>query len=554
MAELTTIQAAQLLACKENWQFFFEKFYKIAFPGRGAIEFRLRDYQVEVCRTLDKCDRVIGLKARQIGWTTIAMAYVLYDALFNDEHSWLLVSKDEDAAQLMLHKVKYAINRLPKWMKDVLPSWHGTKTEIEFGNGSRIQAVPATGSTGRGDSVWGVLMDEAAFMEYATEIWGAVEPLAYGKIMVFSTANGMGNFFHDVWLDSQREDSVWTGLFFPWHVVPDRDEDWYNRKRLGFRGVEWLFFQEYPASPEEAFAKSGRVAFEHGLVDACFVELEPEFRLKYSPGQPFSLLKDGEWADIEISVWRPPVQERDERNRLLRPPNYVVAADFAEGLEHGDFTYVTVFNCNAVDGRFEQVAACRSSVPIAYSADLLEQLGNWYFEALIVGERNAAGVMPMEMLGNVLWYPRLYRMDRFGEMPTMEDRTTRYGWFTDRKSKPKMVHDFVLALTEGQVVLHDKDFVLEAQMFVADGKGSYSATPGRHDDVVMGTLLGWQGVLDSSHYAITWVDDVLPPMTHEEMDALMFASERRRSPLDTPIGVKVEKVKKTFMLSEGNLR
>lgn len=558
MAELTTVQAAQLFASSQNREYFFEQFYKIPIVGRGPNTFHMRDYQKEVVRSFDSADFLIGLKARQIGWTTIGVGYALHDALFNEEHPWLFVSKDEDAAAMMVDKAKYALTRLPNWMKGHMPTWSSTQGEIKFSNGSRIVSVPATDKAGRGDSVYGALLDECAFMEYAEPIWGAVQPLVYGKAMIFSTANGMGNFFHDIWLDAQMADSVWTDMFYPWNVVPERDEDWYRRTKLAFRGREWLFYQEHPSSPEEAFAKSGRVAFNHDIVNAAYEEMEPVARYLFIPGQEPRPMAESEVADIEVVVYVPPVIERDERGRLLREPNYVVGGDFAEGLDHGDFTYMSVFNCNEreSDGRFEQVAVCKSSIPIAYSADLMYWLGMFYHQALLVGERNAAGVMPLEMLGNHMYYPRLYRMDRFAEVPYTADRTYRFGWYTDRKSKPKMVNDFVLALTEGMVVIHDPDFLHEAQMFVADGKGSYAATEGRHDDVIMGTLVAWQGVLDSPHYGLTWFDDTIPPVTHDDIDALVFAPEEIWSVYEQPLGSSPDDSapKRSIFLTAGNFK
>jgi hypothetical protein len=256
-------------------------------------------------------------------------------------------------------------------------------------------------------------------------------------------------------------------------------------------------------------------------------------------------------------VWKPPHVERDSNDTLLRRPNYVVSADFAEGMEHGDFTYMTVFNANPdLHGRYEQVLSCKSSIPIAYSADLMSWIGYWYHTALLIGERNNAGVMPLELLGNEMWYPRLYRMNRFAEIPLAADRTPRYGWFTDKKSKSKMVNDFILALSEGMVVLHDHDFVVEAQTFISDGKGSYGASSMNHDDVIMGTLVGWQGVLDAPEYPILWRDTTTPPVTHADVDQVFFPKSRGgNSIMYKPIGQReVLQTKKGFLIQKGNIK
>ncbi len=541
-----------IAACRVSKDFFFENYYYIPVVGKGAQLFKLRDYQRRIAAEIDESRLIIGLKARQIGWTTIGVANALHDCLFNPEHPWLFVSRTEGAAQKMLEKAVYAYYRLPAWMRGMLPKLESqTQSAIVFANGSRIESVPATGSTGRGDAVYGALLDECAFMEYAEDIWGAVEPLVYGPAMLFSTANGMGNFFHEIWLDSQHDESVWKGIFYPWDVVDTRDQDWYDHARASFRGREWLFFQEYPSNPEEAFAKSGRVAFAADIVDYCYQPIDPVAKYKWNIGSEPTLIDKDEAADIEVMIWKDPTVIRDEEGRPRWKPSYVVGADVAEGLDHGDFSYVTVFDANTG----EQMASCKSAMPVSYLDGLILWLGEYYWTALVAVERNNAGILPIDRLYRDHWYPRLYRMDTFARFRT-SDRTPQYGWRTDRATKPKMVNDFVFALSEGAVLLHDPEFVIEAQTFVSDGKGSYSATSNNHDDVIMGTLVAYQGVLDTPQYDNFWEDtNVLPP-THDEMDAIWFAdhSESSADILDKPLGRRDEEVKvvKTVTFTEAN--
>jgi len=391
-------------------------------------------------------------------------------------------------------------------------------------------------------------------MEYAEEIWGAVEPLVYGPAMLFSTANGMGNFFHEIWLDSQRSDSVWHGIFFPWDVVDTRNQAWYDHTRLSFRGRDWLFYQEYPSSPEEAFAKSGRVAFVSDLVSACFEEIEPSRILSWViNGEPVEV-DSVDMADIPVVIWKEPEVIRDEETKRAKwKPNYVVAADVAEGLEHGDWTYVTVLDVNTG----EQMASCKSAIPVSYLDDLLVHLGYFYHTALIAVERNNAGILPLDRLYRDHWYPRIYRMDKFGEM-AVGDRTPRYGWRTDAATKPKMVNDFVYALNEQDVLLHDPDFILESQTFVANGKGGYEATANNHDDVIMGTLVGWQGIQDSYKYEILWEDTTILPPTHDDLDAIWFSKDDGNSNadiLERSLGQRVvAKPKKSVIFTPANYR
>lgn len=542
-----------LVAAEESKDFFFETFYRIPDIQKGGLSrLILREYQREILADIEDHKNIIGLKARQIGWTTIAVANALHDVLFNEWRPWTFISRNEKAAQDMVGKATIAYYRLPAWMRKVLPKLDGeTQGALSFANGSRIVSEPATGSSFRGDAVYGLLMDECAFMEYAEDIWGAAEAGVYGPRMLFSTANGMGNFFHDIWLDAQQPDSVWHAIFYPWSVVPSRDEAWYDLAKRSYRGRDWLFYQEYPSTPEEAFAKSGRVAFAADVVADVYEEVIPDKRLAWTIGGVPRELRIDEDADIVINIWKEPQLRTDEWDRLTVKPNYVVGADVAEGLEHGDFSYVNVFD--VVNG--EQVASCKSHMPVHYLSEVIEWLAYEYYQGLIIIEHNNAGVVPIGQIALDHYYPRMYRMDKFGSMPMNADRTPKYGWVTSGKTKPKMVLDFQQAVADGDVIIHDPEFLLEAQTFIADGKGSYGATPGNHDDAIMGTLVTWQGVLDSHSYPIIWRDKKQRPLTHDELDEVFFPKGEVDDPLNLPLGQeKPEKASKSFILMPGNFR
>jgi len=135
-------------------------------------------------------------------------------------------------------------------------------------------------------------------------------------------------------------------------------------------------------------------------------------------------------------------------------------------------------------------------------------------------------------------------------------RTPRYGWRTDKGSKPKMVNDFIYALAESPIILHDPEFLIEAQTFVADGKGSFGATRNNHDDVIMGTLIAWQGVLDSPNYPIIWDDPENLPVSHDDFDRFAFDNheDTAATRLDAPLGQpKIEKRTKSLIFTDENL-
>lgn len=559
---LEALREAVWRKCKAQPLWFLENFWSVIDPTTFEWTlFKLRDYQIEDGQwfldsmEIDRARRLV-LKARQIGWTTIGCGIAFHDAWFTHNHRWLIASKGEDDAEdALITRTKMPYRRLPQWLKDRGPDLlTDNKEEMQFDNGSWITAIPATGSSGRSRVVYGVLYDEAAFVDEAEEMYGALDQACYGPMFVFSTANGMGNWFHGRWIESNRADSEWESRFRAWHVVPGRgpfyhDEDgnltsdWYERERRKNRGQMWLFHQENPATPEEAFSKTGRTVLNPTLLkeQMCFCQ----------PSRLYDLMLDTEWENPhddpdtyvhELWVWEEPFVLRDEHGRVVQEPNYVMSADVAEGLEHGDRTSIDVFNANTG----EQVASYLGHWPVEDLGELLLRIARRYHIPLALVERNHQGVLPITDMQRAQ-YPRMWRM---GPLASQKySKTPRYGWNTNVSTKPKMIHELIRETTAGTLLLHDPRFLVEAQTFIHDGKGGMNASDGNHDDKVMSVAIGNQGVLHVEKYPIIWRDDS-PPLT--TMGDVVGISDRMKEPvdpLDTPIGGHQEKQRRrSFIL------
>ena len=482
--------------------------WKVQVPKKGPRKPEVRQFQQDVATLLDaEADnelRLVALKARQIGFTTVVAAYATWSCLFGDDVPWLFVSRGENEAKKNLARATYGYRRLPPWMKDRLPKLLTESTErLGWANESRIDSIPASASSGRGDSVYGVLFDEAAHMENPDELFGSLDPLCYGPMLVFSSANGMGNWFHERWLEAQRQDSEWQSIFCPWSEVPRRDQAWYEKRKKRYRGQMWMFYQEYPTTPQEAFAKTGRRAIGDDVLE-YLTPTEPSWRLGWT-GTEFDVkrpLGDGDEEDMELWVWEHPTVARDDLGRALFKPNYVIFCDPAEGLEHGDYTAVAVVDANSM----KKVASVYTHYPVEELGVVLAWLGYHYHTALIGVERNNMGLVPIVDLNRNLRYPRLYRMEQLGQV-IKGDRTPRFGWHTNRATKPKMVKEYLRGLRAQEINNVDPRFHHEVQTFIMDGRGGYAASNKNHDDMVIADLGSYQIAQDVGKYPIVWVDD-----------------------------------------------
>lgn len=199
------------------------------------------------------------LKARQLGISTLAEAYALYVA--SEKHGDVLViSKTGDDSKDFGRKVLSIYDNLPSdRQRDVLTR---NTEQVSFVGGGRILFRAPTEHAGRSTANQLVIVDEAAFQQWAAKNYKAYRPTisAGGQLLVISTANGASGWFHGVYWKSHERKMPYRAVFIPWSARPDRDEEWLAREKAAFEGLPDEFNQEYPDTPAAAFiAKTGLV-------------------------------------------------------------------------------------------------------------------------------------------------------------------------------------------------------------------------------------------------------------------------------------------------------
>jgi len=256
-------QEAEWRRCAEDEPYFLRKYWHIAHPAHGRILFDLRDAQSEALRNWDNNRYSLTLKARQIGWTTLVAAHQFWLAFFHADQNIIDLSRTERESVLLLRKSKYGFQHMPDWMLARGPvSLVEHQQKMAFDNGSMITSMPSASDPARGESATLVVVDEWAFLPNPEEAWASIEPVADvgGRIIGLSTANGSGNFFHELWVGAETGNNRFQPMFFPWSASEDRDESWYQSKKDSM--LSWQLAQEYPSSAEEAFIKSGNPVFD----------------------------------------------------------------------------------------------------------------------------------------------------------------------------------------------------------------------------------------------------------------------------------------------------
>lgn len=246
--------------------------------GGAPVPFHLWDFQYDTLEAFQECARLIVLKARQLGLSWLALAYVLWLVSFSRGQTALFFSRREDDAIELVRRVKFMWRRLPPELQ--VPILGGGSTrKLEFPQtGSRILAFPSAEDAGSSYTGTFVLMDEWSKVQWAETLHNAVMGTlsAGGTFVGVSTAKGYANFFADMWLGcvhklsddwappepgEERDESEFVPLFIPSSAHPERDDGWHRRKRREFKTVR-AFQQEYPETWQDAFQEAGDICFD----------------------------------------------------------------------------------------------------------------------------------------------------------------------------------------------------------------------------------------------------------------------------------------------------
>lgn len=463
----------------------FERFCSEAImikrPGERA-PFILRDAQRDTVRRWMTHRNTITLKARQIGFSTLVAAFALWCAMGGGDRQIYLLSRRQEDSISLLNKAKFAFKSMPLWARERAPGViDRTQLRMTFENESFIQSSPAAGDPITGETAFLVVVDEWAKFPDQEAAWASIEPVADigGRVVGLSTAKGEGSFFHRMWVGATTQSNNFHPIFHPWWAVPERDDAWYQDKKENLE--PWQLFQEYPSNPEEAFIGSGNPFFN--------LDVLREMRPKEPIGQFFVTgNSDGGNRFLCDEI------QGGEYTMYVRPSprrTYVIGADIAQGLEHGDWTVAYVMDAETGD----IVGVYRGKPEPDEFANILVGLGYMHNYALLAPEVNNHGRSTVDHLKN-LKYQRIYRrrtkLKRGYEAPT-----ETLGWLTTHGNK----HDICLELgvwLRTHNVPHEPT-IAELKTFRAEQKGERIKLQGSpHDDCVLALAI----TVEARKYAI----------------------------------------------------
>lgn len=241
---------------------------------------------------------------------------------------------------------------------------------------------------------------------------------------------------------------------------------------------------EYPSDDIEAFAHSGQRVFAPEAVERLRRGVA-DAPLRGEVNEEGVFIADSCGA---LEVWRQPDGDPEWRwtNR------YVAVVDVGGRSERADWSVVAVID--RLGDRPEVVAQWRGHTDHDLLAANAARIARWYDNALLVIESNTLEThdpdrevdgdqAPFLLRELQNTYPNLYKRRGSGAGP-------KPGFHTNVRTKPMVVGALVKAVREGLYVERDCRAVDELIQYERKPNGSYGASIGCHDDILMTRAIG----------------------------------------------------------------
>ena len=485
--------------------------------------------------------RLIILKARKAGVSTYLNARAFHKCEFNQGSTALCMAHEREAGRNIAgisrrfhfqfkDEDRTSMRNKIKRCGDDLLEWDSRQDSRII-----VKTAGSKGGASRSFTYQFVHISEEAHFPASDEVSAALAAaVPFSEQYEESTANGEGNMFFDNWeyalyieeaIDVLRRNEPmpenWNGrikFFYAWHEDPGyqsallpgekrrmektisrKEKDLIDKFELSFEQLKWrrlkirnecsqqakmdpedYFCQEYPSEPEEAFISQGRTVFIQstlGKMRKRALDLQPgNYRMHRLSSGEFELKEVMNVKGADLFIY-----DRPKAGHC-----YIAGADAAEGLEHGDWSVISLWD--RLDGtRIQEVARYRGKCSAEELGEICVFLGKMYNYAFIVPEKNAPGNATCSQIIR-MGYTFVYHTHDPERVTDKNDpESWSVGFRTTRSSKALIIELAQTQLRDGCIEIRAPVAIREWKIFQnVDGK--CGAPTGECDDCVMADM------------------------------------------------------------------
>ena len=235
-----------------------EEFGVVRTQDKGIIPIQLFDWQKEFLNIRKEHKKIILLKSRDVGSSTIAtLDFMARVVLFGGD--FLIASYKKESSEFLFETAKHFLDSIAGNIKGIYKV--DTKNEIVLSNGSHIKAMEMTEKVGRSFRFRYLLATEMAFWENAELSWQALQGAGIkdAEIVIESTPNPMSK--NGIAFENLLNNPEFFKMVVDFKGNPNHDSEWEKGRRATLTSKQ--FAQEYECSlSKDAGNLFGREWFE----------------------------------------------------------------------------------------------------------------------------------------------------------------------------------------------------------------------------------------------------------------------------------------------------
>lgn len=463
--------------------------------------------------------RLIILKSRQLGFTTLIALWFLDEIIWNPNTEALQIAHTQkDATEIFNRKANYAMKNMYGCVLDYLDISQKQAKKVQFSYPDGSTSSFTVSNSGRSGTNHFLHISELgklakAFPIRADEITTGTLPSvpASGTAIIESTAEGQSGLFYEMYSKAMdRRPSITAQLsaiefypvFYNWTwddqeidrqinitgIIPvstmkpceinwqeyqeeysltDKEISFYYAKYIAANEDIDKLHQEFPTTELEAFIGSGSNYFSLRKTSEFYNKCTDDYQTYDWLGSDFIEEQTLVNENFEGLI----VYHKEQLGR-----NYVIGGDVAEGLQDGDYSIAVVL------GMDKQIKALyRGHCEPDEFSKIVQWLGKRYNNALLAVEFNKDGNWVNTDLLNS-HYPNLYIRTVVDDYT--HEVTKSYGWLTAKKTRDFMLGEAKKHFNSADEI-NCRPLLQEIMTFIRDKRGKPAAASKKHDDIVI---------------------------------------------------------------------
>lgn len=518
---------------------------------KKMVKFNLFPRQQDLCIVLGNANNVVTTKARQMGITTTAGAFISCEMCLADPDSpqtVLVIGNTLDLAQQMVTKIREFLLQFPAWMwgddyitdqtkynlppsKDAIFDICNQK-ELKLRNGCRVVARSSGPDASRGvGGVQWLIFDEAAFIENGRDVYASAIPTVSnnGHVIMISTPNGKDQLYYetcrlaklkgtDQWNNFELVEMKWYqdlryNKFLEWtRKKEDGETEFYKEPLLDKEGNVKYDNEHWeqmikdgwkPRSPwyvkmcqqfnndEVKIAQELDVSFlgsASNVVDPEYIEMQEHLNMR----KPLDKKEDGDMFHLDDTwVWKPPIPEH----------RYIMSIDCSRG-DSDDRSALEIFDLDGTDENglpcIEQVLEYNGKI----TGDDLGEIAYWYgvlygdaycVVESIGGYGDATILALMRLQYKNMYYddPNLNKYTIQREQSTLQPTNDgKLPGFHSNAVRFQMLSHFANAVKTNEIRIRSKRVISELDTWIFKN-GRQDHQDGCHDDTLTCLAMGY---------------------------------------------------------------